>query len=65
MVIEEEEVGDIEEMEEMWEEWQDGVLSADRPADRAICKRGTDGRASRELCVSMKRLARVFQRVWL
>lgn len=63
--MEEDEVGEIEEMDEVWDEWQDGVLSADRPAERAICKSGTDGSARRELCVSMKRLAREFQRAWL
>ena len=63
--MEEDEVGDIEEIDEMWDEWQDGVLSAERPADRAIWRSGTEGRARRELCVSMNRLARVFQRVWL
>jgi hypothetical protein len=65
VVIDEDEVGEIDEMEEMCDEWQDGVLSAESPADRAICKRGTEGRARRELCVSMNKLARVLQRVWL
>jgi hypothetical protein len=60
VVMEEEDVG---EMEEMCEEWQDGVLSAERPADRAIWRSGTDGRANRLLCVCMKRFAKVFQRV--
>jgi hypothetical protein len=59
VVIEEDEVGEIE---DMWEVWQDGVLSAERPADRAMCKSGTEGRARRELCVCMKRFARVFHR---
>jgi hypothetical protein len=62
--MEEDEVGDIEEIDEMWDEWQDGVLSAERPADRAIWRSGTEGRARRVLCVSMNRLARVFQRAW-
>jgi hypothetical protein len=62
VVMEEDDVG---EMEEMWEEWQDGVLSAERPADRAMCRSGTEGRARRELCVCVNRFARVLQRVWL
>lgn len=57
--MEEDEVGEIEDMCEVW---HDGVLSADRPADSAICKSGTEGRARRELCVCMKRFARVLQR---
>lgn len=65
VVIEEEEVGDIEEIVEMCDEWQDGVFSAERPADRAICRRGTEGSARSELCVSMNKLARVFHRAWL
>jgi hypothetical protein len=62
VVTEQFEVGD---MEEMWREWQEGVLRAERPAERATCRRGTEGRARRVLCVCMKRFARVVQRVWL
>ena len=62
VVTEDEEVGD---MEDMWEEWQEGVLRAERPAERAMCRRGTEGRARRLLCVCMKRSARVVQRDWL
>lgn len=59
VVVEEDEVGDIEEMRE---EWHEGVLSVVRPAERATWRRGTDGRARRLLWVCMKRLARVVHR---
>lgn len=62
VVIEEFEVGDIE---ELCKEWQDGVLRAERPAESATCRSGTEGRARRLLCVCMKRFARVVQRDWL
>ncbi len=62
MVIDEFEVGDID---ELCMEWHEGVLRAERPAERAICRSGTEGRARRLLCVCMKRLARVVQRDWL
>jgi hypothetical protein len=60
VVTEDEEVG---EMEDAWVEWQEGVLRAERPAESAMCRRGTEGRARRLLCVCMKRFARVVQRV--
>lgn len=62
VVTEDDEVGD---MEDMWEEWQDGVLRAESPAERAIWRSGTEGRANRLLCVCIKRFARVVQRDWL
>jgi hypothetical protein len=61
VVSEDEEVGDMED-ELAWDEWQDGVFRAERPAERAICSRGTEGSESRVLWVCMKRLARVVQR---
>lgn len=42
-----------------------GVLRADRPADRAMWRRGTDGRPRRALWVSVKSLARSVQRAGL
>ncbi len=52
VVSEEDEVGDMEESVECGcEEWQEGVLSADRPAERAMWRRGTDGRERRVLWV--------------
>lgn len=62
VVTEDEEVG---EMEDMCEEWQEGVLRAERPAERAMWRSGTEGRARRLLCVCMKRLASIVHRVWL
>lgn len=56
----EEEVGEMEVVE--WEEWQEGVLRAESPADKAIWRRGTEGRERRELWVAMKRVERVVQR---
>lgn len=31
------------ELDDVYAEWHDGVLSADRPADSAICNNGRDG----------------------
>lgn len=42
-----------------------GVLRADRPADKATCRSGTDGRPNRLLCVSVKILASSVQRAGL
>lgn len=53
------EVGEIEETCELW---QLGVLRAERPAERAMCNKGTEGSERRELCVCMKRFERVIQR---
>jgi len=56
-------MGQMEVVDEgRWAEWQEGVLRAERPAERAMCRRGTGGRESRLLCVCMKSLARSFQR---
>lgn len=30
-------------LDEVYSEWQEGVFSADKPADNAICNRGRDG----------------------
>ena len=46
VVIDDDDVG---EMEETCEEWHDGVFSADNPADSAMCRSGTDGRERRLL----------------
>ena len=51
--------------EDMCEEWHDGVFRADKPADSAIWRRGTDGRDRRLLCVCMKSFAISSQRDWL
>jgi hypothetical protein len=62
VVREEEEVGEME----VWcwtVEWHEGVLSADSPAERAMCRRGTEGRARSWLWVCMKRLESMVQRV--
>lgn len=59
VVIEDDELG---EMEEMVDEWHAGVLRAERPPERAMCRSGMDGRARRELWVCMKRLARLVHR---
>jgi len=59
VVIDEEEVGEIE---DICEEWHDGVFNADSPAESAICSRGTEGRARRLLCVDMKRFASIVHR---
>lgn len=48
-----------------WLEWQDGVLSAERPADNAIWRSGEAGRESKLLCVSVKSLAISSHRLWL
>lgn len=45
------------------EEWQEGVLRAERPAERAMWRRGTGGRERRLLWVVVKRVERVDQRV--
>jgi len=44
--------------EERCVEWHDGVLRAERPAERATWRRGTDGRARRALWVWVNTLAR-------
>lgn len=62
VVVEELEVG---EMEEMVVEWHDGVLRAESPALRAMCRSGTEGRERSELWVCMNREARVDHRDWL
>ena len=59
VVMDDDEVG---EMEEPCDEWHEGVLRAESPAESAICRSGTGGRASNWLCVCMKRLARVIHR---
>ena len=59
VVTDDEDVGEIE---DMCEEWQEGVLRAERPAESAMCSKGTGGSARRLLCVCMKRFARVVQR---
>lgn len=64
VVTEDEEVGDIDVLL-LWEEWQAGVLRAERPAERAMWRSGTEGRESRELWVCMKRFERVVQRAGL
>jgi hypothetical protein len=53
------------EEDRMWEEWQEGVFRAERPAERAMCRRGTGGRLRSVLWVCMKRLERFCQRVGL
>ena len=37
--------------DEAYTEWHDGVLRADSPADRAMCKSGFGGRAKMSLYV--------------
>jgi len=62
VVREEDEVGEME----VWcwaVEWQEGVLRADSPAERAMWRRGTEGRARSWLWVCMKRLESMVQRV--
>lgn len=61
------EVGEMEDMAAACarEEWQEGVLSAESPAERAMWRRGTEGRESSVLWVCMKRLERSVQRSWL
>ena len=44
------------------EEWHEGVLREERPAERAMCKRGREGRDSRVWWVETKRLERNVQR---
>ncbi len=63
VVSEEEEVGEIEERVECgYVEWQEGVLRADRPAERAMWRRGTEGRERSVLWVWVKSSARELQR---
>ena len=63
VVIEEDEEGDAD--EDGCDEWQEGVFSADRPADRAMWRSGTDGSDKRLLCVCMNSFAISSQRDWL
>ena len=66
VVREEEDVGDMEESVECgWVEWQEGVLRAERPAERAMWRRGTEGRERSVLWVWVKRSERECQRVGL
>jgi hypothetical protein len=44
--------------EEGMGEWQLGVFRAERPALRAMCRRGQGGRENRSWCVRMKRVDR-------
>lgn len=58
---------DVEEVVELgfWEEcveWQDGVLRAERPAERAMCRRGTGGRESSVLWVCRNNVESVIHR---
>lgn len=46
VVSDDDEVGD---MDEIWEEWQVGVFRAERPAERAMWRSGTDGSPRRLL----------------
>jgi hypothetical protein len=63
VVIDDDEDGEAE--EERCSEWHDGVLSAESPADKAMCSSGTEGRESKVLCVCMNSLAISSQRDWL
>ena len=45
-------------------EWQEGVLSAERPAERAMWRRGRVGREKSSWWVLTKRAARSLQRSW-
>ena len=45
-------------------EWQEGVLRAERPAERATRRRGREGREKSWWCVSVKREASSSQRDW-
>lgn len=65
VVSDEEEVGEMEVETVLCDEWQDGVLSAERPADNAMCNKGTEGRERRLLCVCMNNVERAVQRFWL
>jgi len=49
--------------EEAKAEWQAGVLRAERPAERAMCRRGRVGRDISVWWVEMKRVERWGQRV--
>ena len=51
----------FEELLAYWE-WQDGVLSAERPAERAMWRRGRDGSENSSLWVLIKRVERKSQR---
>ena len=48
--------------DDVYAEWQAGVLSADRPAERAMWRRGRGGREYRLWWVVRKREARWVQR---
>lgn len=50
------------ELEEVYAEWQDGVFSADNPAERAMCRSGRDGRESSSWWVRTNKSARCAQR---
>jgi hypothetical protein len=65
VVSDEEEVGEIEVETVLCDEWQEGVFRAERPADKAMCNKGTEGRDRRLLCVCMKRVESAVQRFWL
>jgi len=65
VVRDDEDVGEMDVETVLCDEWQDGVLRAERPADRAMCSKGTDGRERRLLCVCMNRVERAPQRLWL
>ena len=58
--MDEEDNGDPE--EDICDEWHDGVFNADKPAERAICRSGTEGSDRRALCVCMNSLAISSQR---
>ena len=47
------------------DEWHEGVLRAERPALRAMCRRGVGGRERRDACDSVKVWASVAQRLGL
>lgn len=51
--------------EERCVEWQDGVFRAERPAESAMWRRGTEGRDRRALWVWVNTLARSSHRNWL
>jgi hypothetical protein len=48
--------------DDVYAEWHAGVLSADRPAERAMWSSGRGGREYRLWCVARKREERWFQR---
>lgn len=49
--------------DDAYAEWQDGVLRAERPADRAMCRSGRGGSEYSVLCVLMKSSERCSQRL--